>query len=259
MGTKVILEWDFTPPTFFEEEWSFSFETCDVRVSAGKIEATLDSAEHDADPAIRARLDAELQGRFLGGQLSNLQPYKLSRGATIRLHPDGRRDVSVLLESGVFAVASIGSVDFRRTDSAGNVIEDTKRARIDERKALAARIASARLADHALDSAVQSYEASLREPEVSLVRLYEIKDAICNALGGTKAACAALGLGEGCWDRLHELCNNMPLKQGRHLGSKKIDDRRDATEDELREARGIARMMIEKYLNYIDASAHAVR
>jgi antirestriction protein ArdC len=63
----------------------------------------------------------------------------------------------------------------------------------------------------------------------------------------------------GCWDRLHELCNDMPLKQGRHLGSMKRDDRRDATEDELREARGIARMMIEKYLNYIDASASAAR
>lgn len=254
MNTKVILEWDFSPPTFFEEGWSFRFETCDVKISAGKVDAILDAGEHDADLAIRARLDTELQGRFLGAQLDNSRAYKLNRGATIRLHPDGHRDVSVLLESSV-SVASIGSVDIRRTDSAGNVIEDTRRARIDAQKALAERMASARLADRALDSALQSYKASLREPEVSLIRLYEIKDAICKALGGPKAACAALGLDEGCWDRLHHLCNDMPLRQGRHLGNKKIDDRRDATEDELREASGIAKMMIDRYLDYLDASA----
>ena len=259
MGIKVILEWSFAPPTYFEDEWSFSFETCDVKVSAGKVEATLDAVAHDADPAIRARLDAELQGRFLGGQLNNSQPYTLSRGATIRLHPDGRREISVLLESVVFAVASIGSVDFLRTDSAGNVIEDTKRARIEARKALAERAASARRGDRALDSVLHSYHASLREPEVSLVRLYEIKDAICSVFGGAKPTCVALGLSDSCWDRLHELCNNMPLKQGRHLGTKKIDDRRDATENELREARGIAKTMIEKYLEYLEASGSSAR
>jgi len=259
MGVKVILEWNFSPPNYFEEEWSFSFETCDVKVSAGKVEATLDAAAHDADPAIRARLDAELQGRFLGGQLNNSQPYALSRGSTIRLHPDGRRDISVLLESGVFAVASIGSVDFRRTDSAGNVIEDTKRARIDARKKLAERVASARRGDHALESSVHSYQASLREPEVSLVRLYEIKDAICSVFGGAKPTCVALGLSDNCLERLHELCNNMPLKQGRHLGSKKIDERRDATEEELREARDIAKTMIEEYLEYLAARGPSAR
>jgi len=50
-----------------------------------------------------------------------------------KLHPDGRRDHFVLLESGVLTLSG-GSIDIVQKDREGNIIVDTRSERIDRKK-----------------------------------------------------------------------------------------------------------------------------
>jgi len=144
-----------------------------------------------------------------------------------------------------------GSVDFRITDKDGNIIADSKRDRIERKKSLADLVSAHRASDGLLAAMLRSYAESVRDPNNELVHLYEIRDALAVKFRGEKPARAALAITESQWSRLGQLSNSEPLRQGRHRG-KTGEALRDASEGELIEARGIARAMIEAYLQYLE-------
>jgi len=97
---------------------------------------------------------------------------------------------------------------------------------------------------------LKSSRAAADEPEIELVRLYQIRDALAKHFGGKTEAQKALGISKDDWSRLGDLANDAPLNQGRHRG-KKIGELRDATQAELNEARSIAKGMIRAYLKHL--------
>lgn len=250
MSAIVLLEWNFTPPDYFEEAIEILRHDYAMNIADGKVEAKIESSIFDSNPSIRQGLHDSLNDRFLGVQLLTHRPYELSKSTITRVHPDGRRDISIELESACIVVSG-GSVDFRVTDKDGNVIADSKRDRIERKKSLAELVSAHRASDGLLGAMLRSYDAGVRDPNNELVHLYEIRDALSVKFGGESSARAALAITAPQWSRLGQLCNNEPLCQGRHRG-KTGEVLRDATEVELAEARGIARAMIEAYLQYID-------
>jgi len=144
-------------------------------------------------------------------------------------------------------------VDIQITDKDGNVIADSKRDRIERKKSLAELVSFHCATDSLLASLLKSQAAAVRDPNNELVHLYEIRDALTTKFGSESATRTALGIGSTQWSRFGQLCNNKPLRQGRHRG-KTGGILRDATEAELTEARGIARAMIEAYLRHLEAS-----
>lgn len=250
MSAIVLLEWNFTPPDYFEEAIEILRSDYAMNIANGKVEAKIESSMFDSNPSIRQVLHDSLNDRFLGVQLLTHRPYELSKSTIARLHPDGRRDTSIELES-VCIVVSVRSVDLRVTDKDGNVISDSKRDRIERKKSLAELVSTHRASDGLLGAMLRSYDAGVRDPNNELVHLYEIRDALSTKFGGESAARATLAITAAQWSRLGQLCNNEPLCQGRHRG-KTGEVLRDASEAELAEARGIARAMIEAYLQRID-------
>jgi len=148
---------------------------------------------------------------------------------------------------------TVGTVDLRH-DKDGNIIANSKRDRIEKEKRLAELIASYLHRDTLLASLLRSQTAAVHDPDNELVHLYEIRDALGKKFGGEPAARTALGFSGAKWSRLGNLCNEEPLRQGRHRG-KTGESLRDATEGELIEARGIALAMIEAYLQWLEVSA----
>lgn len=93
----------------------------------------------------------------------------------------------------------------------------------------------------------------MRDPINELVHLYEIREALSVKFGvenGVRSA-LAITITASQWSRLGQLSNSEPLHQGRHRG-KTGETLRDASESELIEVRGIARAMIETYLQYLE-------
>jgi hypothetical protein len=247
-SVTVILEWQFSPPDYFEEPITISRKDYVMVIDSGHVKATIASAVYDADPTMRTSLHEALNDRMHGVQLLSHRPFDLSKPTVIRLHPDGRRDISVELEGAQVNVSG-GVLDVRVIDKDGNVVSDSKRDRIEQKKNLAELVSTYRAGDVLLTSLLNSYDAGVRDPDNELVHLYEIRDSLSEHFGGKALAQSTLGLSSPEWSRLGQLCNDEPLRQGRHRGQS-IGVLRDATEAELTEARGIVRGMIEAYLRH---------
>jgi hypothetical protein len=171
------------------------------------------------------------------------------------VHPDGRKDTLMELEAGHYTLSG-DTVDFQHVDKNGNVVSDSARDRIEKKKRLADLVTKYSASDQLLGSLLKSYNASVRDPNNELVHLYEIRDGLSAKFGGENAARSTLAVSSAVWSRLGLLCNNEPLRQGRHRG-KTASSLRDATEAELAEARAIARGMIEAYLEHLQSSSGA--
>jgi hypothetical protein len=174
----------------------------------------------------------------------------LSKPTIVRVRPDGGKDIFVELDPAVLRL-SAGLVDIRVTDQNGNIVSDSRKDRIDRKRSLAD-LVSTYHSDLLLGALLTSHRNSVLDPDNELVHLYEIRDALSTRFGGERDTRAALAVSDSDWSRLGQLCNNEPLRQGRHRG-KSGAALRDATHSELEEARAIARSLIEEYLRRVVA------
>jgi hypothetical protein len=199
---------------------------------------------------MRDELHEGLNDRFLAVQLLSHKPYKLSKPSMYRLHRDGRKDVTVFPESCVVTISG-GTADFVVKDKDGNVISDSRKERVERKIELADLATTWRPKDPVAASLLSSYNAAVNDPDNELVHLHEIRDALKKRFGGEREAQTELGISGTQWSRLGRLANREPLRQGRHRG-KSAGALRDATGAELKEARTIARILVERYLQYLE-------
>ena len=252
MCAKYVIEWTFTPPDYFEQTTHITGDDFEMWIEEGKVKAEVKDEDYDEHHK-RDELHEFLNDRFLGVQILDRRPYKLSNPSVHKLHPDGRKDVFIQVQSMV-AVSRVSGVDIVQKDADGNVVVDTKKERIDKKLTISELVAKHRGSDKTLESLVRSLVKSINEPNVSLIRLYEIRDALQKKFGNAKLARGTLGISKGDWSRLGHLANEAPVRQGRHQGQH-AGAVRDATVGELKEAQDIARNMIMAYLNYIESQS----
>jgi hypothetical protein len=249
MGAVAVwLEWTFGPSDYFEVPIRVDRNDYTLDIGSGVIKAVLSADTFDADQSIRERVHDSILDRMYGIQLLTHRSFELSKPRVTRVRQDGSRDIFVQLEGSTITVSG-GTVDLTVTDSNARVLRDTKCERLERRASLAELISQYRASDKLLRALLASYDASTRDPSNELVHLYEIRESLAAFFGGVAQAQDALDLAASQWCRLGALCNNEPVRQGRHRG-KTIGALRDASEGELSEARGIARSMIESYLSY---------
>lgn len=249
MSADVVLQWNFSPSTYFGERVDILCHDHMIKIADGKVETKVDSATYEANPSLREKLHKHLNIRFLTQQLFTHKPYKLSQPIKIVVHQDGRKDYFVELEPAKMVVTG-GSVEFRIIDKNGNTIADSRQVKIETMKRLS-ELFIAHASDDLLFILLQSYDAAVKDPSDELVHLYEIRDALSNKFGSEANARATLAITYSTWSRLGQLCNNEPLNQGRHRGKKASEVLRDAKENELAEARDIVRTMIDAYIRYV--------
>jgi len=250
MKDIVVLEWKFSPPDYFEEVIRIDRKKYSIIIENGSIEAHIDPSAYDQNHKMRDELHEALNDRFLGVQLVTHKQYELSKASMYRLYPDGRKDITLFPEP-IIMTMTVGSTDIIVKNKNGNIVADTRRDRIEKKKELAELAEKYRSKDQVVESILKSYKSAVTDPDNELVHLYEIRDALSSRFAGKGDVRLILGISNSNWSRLGKLANDEPLRQGRHRG-KKIGGLRDATEPELKEARGIARNMIEAYLQFLE-------
>ena len=245
-GIAVLLEWNYSPPNFFEVPIVLARDDYTLSISDGMATATIEADVFDISPTMGDDLHEALRGRFLAEQLLTEKPFELLKPHKTRVHPDGHRDIFVEAEAGHLRLSG-GQLDVVIANAAGEVLVDTKKERVERKAALSELIAARRATDSLLRALLSSFDGAMRDPNNELVHLFEIRDALQTRFGRGLATRNALGISEPSWRRFGDLCNDEPLRQGRHRG-KSGSALRDATESELEEVRSIARNMIEAYL-----------
>lgn len=249
---QVLLEWQFSPPDFFEEEIVIVGAMYRLTVGNGVARCEVASDSLDANPEIRNVIHENLLDRFFGAQLVSHKPFNLSESSLTRVNADSSKTHFVEVADTAFAIS--GAADVQVKDANGKIISDTRQERIDAKKRLADEISTFRRKDAALTAMIDSYNQSVRDPNNELVHLYEVRDAVVQRFGNESNALRAVEMSKKRWSRLGALSNNEPLRQGRHRG-KDLGALRDATEAELAEARQIARDLIEAYLRFLRSAS----
>jgi len=247
MQDTVILEWTYTPSNYFEEPISIQRDDCLILMGDGRVTATVLTKEYDQEHHKRNQLHEYVESHFKAVLLTTYRYYELSKPSMPMVYSDGRQDVTLSLDC-ISATAIISDhVDLISTNSEGKILLDTKRERIDSQQALAELIAQIAPADPLVKKILSSFATAIEDPKNELVHLYEIRDALSKHFGGDKVARHELGISKHEWSRLGHLACGEPVRQGRHRGEH-LGPLRVASDDELHEARRLARHFIEAYL-----------
>lgn len=250
MDAIVVLEWTFSPSDYFEEEIHIKHESYTMVIGAGKVEARVSSLVYVQEHEMQNKLHASLNNRFLGVQLVTYKPYELSKPSMYRLHADGRRDYTLFAEPAI-ARLSFGNPDLIVKDKDGNILRDSRRARIEKKKKFSELVEKYREKDIYVRAILGFQQAAIHDPENELVHLYDIWETLKKPFKTKEDAKSNLKISQAKLSLFVRLCNDEPLNQGRHRG-KNVGELRDATEEELVKAREIATKMIEAYLYYLE-------
>lgn len=239
---------NYTPDDFFEEKVSWERGNYTIVIEKGRAIARMPAELVDANPDLEASLKKELNVFFLGAQPYRQKPFEFTGGSAYRLFPDGRRSISHWVPLILTVLPAVD--DHIYTDREG-MVHDPRRERIEAMETLAQLSARHALMNLTVRRMLDSFDASVRYRGNEVVYLYEIWDALMTKFQGERRARKALNISKSDRTRLSNLANKEPLNQGRHRGQH-AGELRNATTEELFEARRIAREMIEKYLRFLD-------
>jgi hypothetical protein len=246
----IVLEWNFSPSDYFEEPVQIDGSNYLMTIEKGKVQARIDPAVYGKDHKMRDELHDSLNYRFLGVQLLTHERYELSKASMYRLHSDGCKDITIFPES-CSSATSVGPVNLILKDKNGRIQSDSRQERVQRKKHLSELAEKYAAQDPLVSSLLDSYKAAVNDPDNELVHLFEILEGLKIKFGGDDSARKTLGISKAQWSRLGQLANDPTLRQGRHRGGK-VGALRDATEAELKEARNIARLLIESYLGHLE-------
>ena len=240
-GDRTELEWTYEPADFFEAPYRHTERDFELKIESGKAVATLGVTTDPLPSHLEASVRSFIKSVFLVRQLQLHRNYKLE-GPKIVRYSSGRENVTLEVQSAFHALTS-GRVDITIHDAAGNLIRDSKVERIAEETSLLDLLALKLQHSSTLQSLFDSYSRSVADPSDEFTHLYEIRDALSTYYGNKRRTLRALAIPESDWNRFGFLTNAARLEQSRHRGNHPMG-RRQATDDELNEARTLARQWI---------------
>jgi hypothetical protein len=190
MGEIVILEWKFSPPNYFEEPVHIKHNDYEMTIDNGKVEARINPDVYDNEHKMRDELHDVVNNHLLGVQLLTYKTFKLSKSSMYRLHPDGRKEINIFPETGVMTAYDCIS-DIVVVDKNGNVINDTRKERIEKKKEFANLVAKYKPKDPLVGFLLDRHKAAIEDSDSEFVHLSDIEEALSKRFGGEKEAQAA--------------------------------------------------------------------
>src|SRR5690606_18944206 len=240
----IEITWQYEPHSYFESDFTADVHSGSIALAGGV--ATFIAESDSADPKLLVEdASAELKALLELRAILTERAYSLSEPRFTRIDSDGRRHATLFVDSASHALV-VDNIDLIIRDADGRIIGDSKAERIAQHTSYVTDMVQKYLASETLRAMVTSFTASLKDPANSLVHLYEVRDAAAKHFGDAAAARRALGMSNGDWRRLGELANDAPLAEGRHRG-RSTAELRKATEEELGEARRLARNIIDAF------------
>lgn len=249
MRALLELRWQFTPSSFFEQPLEVKYLEANISVDDGVVVARLPYSGGEIRSPLRAAVEAQVEALFLGVQVAEDAKFELSAPTVNTLHEDGSRGHIIECASGSYQFRG-GRPDLRYTNSDGTVV-DTRQDRLDRKRRLSLAAAKYAPNDAALARMLRSYRSALLDRQDELIHLYEVIDTLTGAFGSQTEALRNLRIPKRSWSRLGQICNELPLHEGRHRGRIK-EPLRNATEAELAEARALSSAFVEAYVTFLD-------
>ncbi len=216
-ASKTTIEWTYEPREFFEEEIALNFSGGLIAISQGKAPGEFDASRYDEGDVFRTEAHNFVESAFLAQQVQNHLAFTLAQPAIAREHADGRRDVSIFVNS-VVMVMTVGTLDIVVRDASGKVTADSKAERLEKQSQFRTDVNRISPTDVALRRMLQSFRNAIRDSDNMLIHLYEIRETLVTEFSGEKYARQSVNVSSTDWRKFGRLANNEPLLEGRHRG-----------------------------------------
>lgn len=246
---QTFLEWNYAPPDFFEERIQIEVETGRIILEKGLARGTFEASEYARGAEFRDVMHDRLRQEFTMQQVLNQRTFTLPKPNMSREHSDGRRDITVFPETGVFRIQG-HPVDTTIRDAEGKVIRDSRAERLEESRDF--REKEARLdSDHPeLAQMRESFRMSLEDEQNCFLHLHEITEVLVKMFGDV--ATARSSLGKKPWNSLGKLANKDANTASRHRG--RLAPLVPVSDAQLNEGRSCARQLIQAYVEHLERS-----
>jgi hypothetical protein len=250
--TKTTISWEYSPRDFFETIYQLDNPNYNLVFENGIACANLYEPYEELPIPFQKEIKEKVLHILKAQMLIKHKYYEIGEQKITQHYDNGRvlNSYTVALEPGVYELKG-SPVEFMIKDASGRIIKDSRSDRIAEEKEFIQILASAKKHE-LLDRMVNSYSAAISDPQNELIHLYEIIESLNRHFGHKNETIRQIGFSDKKIKRLHKLCNAEPLQEGRHRG--KTQTLRNATEDELSEARKIARDLIHSFASKISSN-----
>lgn len=257
--SRIEMTWEYKPKGFFEEPRTLDRDGYSIGIQDGTIVATMSGSHFEKHKGIKDSIMHELERYFSGSQPFRTFPFTITDAGMVEHLVDGRANVTIAIQGAVMKVSS-GKLDLSYTDENG-VLHDSRRSRINETHKLGELAVKFGGSDDTGRAILDSFNTAMKNSNSEFVHLFEILERLRKKFAkGKKAknqgAAIEVNLGIAGDDqiRLTDLCNHLPVYQGRHSGNQ--DGKlRNATEEEKEEARMLSRKLITAYFEYLDSNS----
>ena len=98
---KTEMQFPYSPPDFFEAEYSRQTDEYILLADSGVVRITLCVPSDPIDAELQNRITKEVEGLFRVRQLLAHRPFKLNAASVYQHHSGGTRSISVSAEGGV--------------------------------------------------------------------------------------------------------------------------------------------------------------
>ena len=247
---KITFKWVYTPANYFDQRIEYEINGWNIQLYNGCAQAVVQTQESvTKHPMLRNKINDEIDRQFFAQQLLKHGSYELSYDRMEEENSEGERNVVIEAEATVLTILGM-SAEITITNKDGNITYDSRRDRKQREQGFRNKIVEACRHDPLSKHLMDSYKASVNEPENELVRLYEIRDALAKHYGSDHHAKSRLSISNTKWSQFGKICNVEPLNQGRHKGQH-IGSLRNATDAELQEAREITLALLDAHFDVV--------
>lgn len=243
-----VLEWDYTPPDFFEEPVQVILDTGTIEIDNGRARGSFNALEHSRGSESRNEIHERLRQKFMAQQLFSGCTFILDRpGNMTREHPGGGRDHTLFAEPGHGKTAG-APAHFRITDPEGVVIQDNRSEQMAEQRGYLDKIGELGPEHPKLIRMLKSFGMSVEDEQNCFVHLYEVRDILKTEFGN--GGIARKTLGKDNWNNLGQLANDDPNTASRHRGGHIT--LQPASDKTLNAGRECARSLILAYVDHLE-------
>lgn len=248
---KVIANWTYTPKDYLEDETLVEESGYAINIKDGDVELVINEEDETNVSETHSKYSDLVESFFMNELLNKRQAYELKASTLKFVGEDGSISHFLKVKRANVSIEFATELSFKKLDKDGKVIYDSKEEKKKRQAELLIKLQNALHSDELVKGLFESYKNAITDPDNELVHLYEIRDALLNRFGSKAEALKILSIEGNDWSDLGRICNELPLKEGRHRGQMK-GKLRNASKEELKLAREISLKMIESSIDYVN-------
>lgn len=252
---RVEVVWEFKPLGYFKEPFTQTVLRHSLNFEEEKVWSHLPPETEISRGGTIDELTDRLRSIYKLVEVETRRKVEVPEPQIVRRLCSGRANYVLRVEGGSVTVIGTGARLYTGTPEEIERKKAKERAR---RLRMAEQGASLGHDDPLLQRALTSFHTALRDAANEFIHLYDIREALKTFFGGDKETRDALGITKAEWNEFGKISNDEPIRQGRHRG-KHYDVLRDATDDERLRARKFIRLLIGKYIGWLEVQEETGR